>query len=77
MYNIHIIDIVIVILYFIVCIGIGLYKYKSVTTLKDYTLGGRNFPNLVIITTLLATHIGAASTMGVVGKDIHLEYFLW
>ncbi|MDJ1258069.1 MAG: sodium:solute symporter family protein, partial [Candidatus Midichloria sp.] len=58
--------IAIIILYFVICIAIGLYKAKSIKTLKEYTLGGRNFSNLVVITTLLATDIGAGSTVGIV-----------
>ncbi|WHQ46477.1 MAG: sodium:solute symporter family protein [Candidatus Midichloria sp.] len=75
MYNIHIIDISIIILYFIVCIGVGLYKSKSIKTLQEYTLGGRNFSDLVIVTTLFATHIGASSTIGVVEKVYVLGIF--
>ncbi|CAK6536977.1 MAG: Na+/proline symporter [Candidatus Midichloria mitochondrii] len=75
MHNIHIIDIAIIILYFVVCIAVGLYKYKSVTTLKEYTLGGRNFPNLVIVTTLFSTEIGSASTMGLAEKIYTLGVF--
>ncbi|MDJ1407782.1 MAG: hypothetical protein MRQ13_05420 [Candidatus Midichloria sp.] len=40
MYNIHTLDAVIIVLYFLVCIGVVLYKYRSVTTLKEYALGG-------------------------------------
>ncbi|MDJ1305487.1 MAG: hypothetical protein MRQ09_04540 [Candidatus Midichloria sp.] len=64
MHNIHVIDISIIILYFIICIGVGLYKSKSIKTLKEYTLGSRSFPNLVIITTLFATH----ATIGITEK---------
>lgn len=75
MHNIHIIDVAIVILYFVICIGVGLYKYKSVTTLKEYTLGCRNFSDLVIATTLFATDIGAEATIGVVEKVYELGLF--
>ena len=75
MHNIHIIDIYIIILYFVVCIGIGLYKYKSVKTLKEYTLGGKNFPDLVIITTLFATYIGETDVLGVVTEVYQLGLF--
>lgn len=78
MHNIHIIDIIdiaIVILYFVICIGVGLYKYKSVMTLKEYTLGCGNFSDLVIATTLFATDIGAEDTIGVVEKVYELGLF--
>ena len=77
MHNIHIIDVSIVIFYFIVCIGIGLYKYKSVNTIKvkEYTLGCRNFPDLVIVTTFFATFIGASDILGVTEKVYELGIF--
>lgn len=75
MHNIHIIDISIIILYFVVCIGIGLYKFRSIKTLEEYTLGGRNFPNLVIMTTIFATYIGAASTIGTAEQVYTLGIF--
>lgn len=64
----HIIDIIIVITYLTGCIFIGLHKSKSITTLKEYTLGGGYFSNLVITTTLFCTYIGASDTIGVVGQ---------
>ncbi|WP_339051920.1 sodium:solute symporter family transporter [Candidatus Lariskella endosymbiont of Epinotia ramella] len=73
----HIIDITIVITYLIVCIFIGLYKSKSITTLKEYTLGGGYFSNLVISTTLFCTYIGASETIGVVGQiSIYGVFFI-
>ncbi|MDJ1258048.1 MAG: sodium:solute symporter family protein [Candidatus Midichloria sp.] len=75
MHNIHIIDIAIIILYFVICIAIGLHKYKSIKTLKEYTLGGRNFPNLVIVTTLFATYIGSSDVIGMVEQVHELGLF--
>ncbi|MDJ1304898.1 MAG: hypothetical protein MRQ09_01485 [Candidatus Midichloria sp.] len=48
MHDIHIIDVVIVIFYFLICIKVGLHQSKSIKTLKEYTLGGRNFPDIVL-----------------------------
>lgn len=71
----HIIDSIIVSIYLVLCIFIGLYKSKSVRTLKEYTLGRGYFPNIVIITTLFTTHIGAASVMGSIEKVYTLGMF--
>lgn len=64
----HTVDLTIVIIYLIACLLIGLYKSKSITTLKEYTLGNGCFSDIVIITTLFATDMGATLTMGSVEK---------
>lgn len=71
----HIIDIIIVITYLTLCILIGLYKSKSIRTLKEYTLGRAHFPNIVIITTLFATYVGAGSIIGNIEKIYVLGAF--
>lgn len=50
------------------CILIGLYKSKSINTLKEYTLGNGSFSDIIIITTLFATDMGATLTIGSVEK---------
>ncbi|MHC0448637.1 MAG: sodium:solute symporter family protein [Candidatus Lariskella arthropodorum] len=71
----HIIDIIIVIAYLLLCILIGLYKSGSIKTLREYTLGKGSFSNIVISTTLFATYIGAGSVMGYIGKVYTLGLF--
>ncbi|MHC0449568.1 MAG: hypothetical protein ACRY3E_05785, partial [Candidatus Lariskella arthropodorum] len=73
----HIIDSIIVSIYLVLCIFIGLYKSKSksVRTLKEYTLGRGYFSNIVIITTLFTTHIGAVSVMGGIEEVYTLGMF--
>lgn len=71
----HTIDIIIVITYLALCILIGLYKSRSIKTLKEYALGKNYFPDIVIITTLFATDIGAGSVMGSIGKVYTLGLF--
>ncbi|MHC0449689.1 MAG: hypothetical protein ACRY3E_06425 [Candidatus Lariskella arthropodorum] len=71
----HIIDIIIVIAYLALCILIGLYKSRSIKTLKEYALGKGHFPDIVIITTLFATDIGAGSVMGYIGQVYTLGLF--
>ncbi|MHC0448598.1 MAG: sodium:solute symporter family protein [Candidatus Lariskella arthropodorum] len=71
----HTIDIIIVIAYLALCILIGLYKSRSIKTLKEYALGRNYFPDIVIITTLFATEVGAGSVMGSVSKSYALGLF--
>lgn len=56
----------IIILYFILCLVLGISKKGDIKTVKDYGIGGRNFSNLLLITTILATDIGAGSSIGVI-----------
>ncbi|MHC0448572.1 MAG: sodium:solute symporter family protein, partial [Candidatus Lariskella arthropodorum] len=71
----HIIDVIIVIAYLSLCILIGLYKSGSIKTLKEYTLGKGSFSDIVIITTLFATDIGAGSVIGNISKVYMLGSF--
>ncbi len=71
----HIIDIVIVLIYIVICILIGLYKAKSIRTLKEYALGSNYFPNIIIVPTLFATHLGAGSVMGRIEKVYTIGIF--
>lgn len=71
----HIIDIIIVVVYLALCVLIALYQFKSIKTLKEYTLGKASLPNIVIITTLFATYIGAGSVMGGIEKVYTLGMF--
>lgn len=64
----HIVDLIIVITYLMACILIALYKSKSINTLKEYTLGNGSFSDIIIITTLFATDMGATLTIGSVEK---------
>ncbi|MHC0448576.1 MAG: hypothetical protein ACRY3E_00520 [Candidatus Lariskella arthropodorum] len=73
----HTIDIIIVIAYLALCILIGLYKSRSIKTLKEYALGKNYFPDIVIVTTLFATGVGAGSLIGSVSKSYMCSgYFL-
>lgn len=47
MYGLHITDIIVIALYFIVVIAIGFWASKRITNQEDYLLGGRRFGKLV------------------------------
>ncbi len=68
MNNIHIIDLTVIIVYLGACLLIGLYKVRSIRTIRDYTLGTGYIPTSVLLFTIFATHVGAGSTVGVVEK---------
>jgi Na+/proline symporter len=62
--NIHLIDLVIIITYFIICLGIGIYNAKRVKTLQHFALGIGNAPIAILLCVIFASSIGAGSVVG-------------
>jgi Na+/proline symporter/signal transduction histidine kinase len=67
MQNINLVDVFIIFLYLLVCLLIGLKKFKSIKTIKHYTLGFYPVNTTVLVTSIFATYFGAGSTIGAVG----------
>ena len=63
----------IVILYFIGCLFIWIIKRKKIKNIRDYGIGRKSYSNLVLAATILATDIGAASSIGVI-QEIYLDF---
>ena len=59
-------DYAIVILYFIICLIVGFKKRTNITNIRDFGVGDRDYTNLVLLTTIVATDIGASSSIGVI-----------
>ncbi len=68
MNNLHILDISIVGVYLILCLIIGLGNMKKIKNIRDYTLGTTSVSKGMLIATLFATSVGAASTVGAIEK---------
>ncbi|MGC0372051.1 MAG: hypothetical protein DGJ47_000756 [Rickettsiaceae bacterium] len=51
------IDIVIVISFLIINLGVGLYYGRGVKTVEDYATGGRNFSTAALVSTIVATTV--------------------
>lgn len=64
----HNIDISIILLYLVICLVIGLFKYSKINNIKEYALGIKKFPLSVLIATLFATFIDSSMTIGIVEK---------
>jgi Na+/proline symporter len=62
------IDIVIVVIYFIAILGIGLMAGRKVTSSNDFALAGGQLKFPMLLGTLIATAVGAASSLGRAGK---------
>jgi len=61
-------DLVIIILYLLVILGVGYYASRKVKGTEDYTIAGRRMGFPVLLGTLIGTAIGAAATVGKAGK---------
>lgn len=55
-------------IYFIVLIGIGIWKSGKVRTHDDFSVAGRTLPAWILTGTMLATWIGTGSILGNAGK---------
>ncbi|WP_339042269.1 sodium:solute symporter family protein [Candidatus Lariskella endosymbiont of Hedychridium roseum] len=71
----HIIDVIIVLIYLVLCIFVALYKFKSIKIIREYAIGRGYFSNTVIITTLFVTNLNAASVLGGIEKVYTLGIF--
>lgn len=76
--QISIIDLVILLLYFIVVLWIGYYTMKKVSNFDDYSVAGRTMPFALIFATIGATLAGGGATVGRVSfvYDIGIVVFL-
>jgi solute:Na+ symporter, SSS family len=61
-------DLVIIVLYLLVILGVGYYASRKVKGTEDYTIAGRRLGFPVLLGTLIGTAIGAAATVGKAGK---------
>ncbi len=62
------IDTLIVLLYFVVIIGIGLYAGRDNKTLRDFALGGRSIPWWAVLASIVAAEVSAATFLGAPGE---------
>lgn len=58
------IDMIIIVLFFIGMLGIGVYAARKIKDNTDFAIAGRKIKAPLLIGTLVATAIGASSTMG-------------
>ncbi|WP_039457875.1 sodium:solute symporter family transporter [Candidatus Jidaibacter acanthamoebae] len=61
-------DLLIVIVFLILCLLIGLLKSVKIKSLKEFAVGYKNISATVLVCTIYASTIGAGSTIGIVGK---------
>jgi len=62
-----VLDIVIIVLYLVMLLGVGYYASRRVKGTEDYAIAGRKLGYPVLLGTLIGTSIGAAATIGKAG----------
>lgn len=60
----YLLDIIVIITYFVVIIGIGLYAARGQKTMETYALGNRSMPWWAVLASILAAEISAATFLG-------------
>jgi Na+/proline symporter len=60
----YLLDILVIITYFVVIIGIGLYAARGQKNMETYALGNRSMPWWAVLASILAAEISAATFLG-------------
>jgi SSS family solute:Na+ symporter len=63
----HIIDIIVFIIYFIVMLGVGIYFFRKNESVEDYYVGGRSMGSWHIGLSVVATDVGGGFSIGLGG----------
>ncbi|AIF81618.1 putative periplasmic sensor histidine kinase [endosymbiont of Acanthamoeba sp. UWC8] len=68
MLKLNYIDLLIVVVFLSTCLIIGLYRTTKINTIKEFALGFKNISVIVLVCAVFSSSIGAAGTLGAVGK---------
>ena len=71
------IDLLIVLVYFTVIIGIGLYMGRREESLHDFALGGRRIPWWAVLASIIAAETSAGTFFGTPGEGFNLRNFTY
>src|ERR671923_964234 len=71
------IDCTVLLLYFIVIIGIGLYMGRKEENLKDFALGGRAIPWWAVLASIIAAETSAGTFFGTPGEGFALRNYTY
>ncbi|KIE05322.1 hypothetical protein NF27_DT00960 [Candidatus Jidaibacter acanthamoeba] len=83
MLKLNYIDLSIVIAFLSICLIIGLYKSPKIKSLKEFAIGYKSVSITILVCAIFASHIGAGSTIGIVGKTYEfgaifiIQQLLW
>src|SRR4051794_26594494 len=71
------IDIAIIVLYFIVVVSIGLYKGRGDRSMEGFAIGDRNIPWWAVLASILAAEISAGTFLGTPGEGYGLRNYTY
>src|ERR1700757_3704660 len=71
------IDSLVLLLYFVLIIGIGLYMGRKEESLHDFALGGRSIPWWAVLASIIAAETSAATFFGVPGEGFALRNYTY
>lgn len=66
--TLHHIDLIIILLYLVICLGLGFYKSRNIKSIREYALGTGFTPTIVLVAMIFATNIDAGASMGVIER---------
>src|ERR1043165_10153603 len=72
-----VLDIFVIVLYFVVVISIGLYKGRGDKSMEGFATGDRNIPWWAVLASILAAEISAATFLGAPGEGYALRNFTY
>lgn len=70
-------DLAIIIVYFVVIVGIGLYAARGQKTMETYALGNRSMPWWAVLASILASEISAGTFLGTPSEGYANRNFLY
>ncbi|NUM72860.1 sodium/solute symporter [candidate division KSB1 bacterium] len=70
-------DVVIIVLYFVIIIGIGLYMGRREESMEDFALGGRKIPWWAVLASIIAAETSAATFLGVPAEGYRQQSALY
>ena len=70
-------DTIVIVTYFVVIIGIGLYAARGQKTMESYALGNRSMPWWAVLASILASEISAGTFLGTPGEGYNKLAFTY
>src|SRR5436309_11018492 len=72
-----VIDCTVLLLYFVIIIGIGLYMGRKEESLADFALGGRKIPWWAVLASIVAAETSAGTFFGTPGEGFALRNYTY
>src|SRR5204863_6021603 len=71
------VDLLVILIYFVVVITIGLYKGRGDNSMEGFAVGDRSIPWWAVLASILAAEISAATFLGAPGEGYALRNFTY